>query len=187
MFTITPRSPLSVGAPAAMAPAARRITLKVPTRLMRIVFSKSSRGWGPFLPSTFSAVPIPAALTTPCRPEKRSVAAATAFVTSGSLVTSVRTKCALGPSSPASFWPASAFTSRITTLPPAPASMRAVAPPRPEAPPVTRKVLPSMRMAAGSVHEELETPHERLLELAPVHQEVERDAFQPETGWPRVS
>ena len=147
MFTITPRSPVSVGSPAAIAAAARRITLNVPTRLMRIVFSNSSRGCGPVLPRTFSATPIPAALTAPWMPPKRSVAAARAPFTSASLVTSVRTKRALAPRSFAARAPASAFTSRIATLPPAPMNARAAAPPSPEAPPVTRNVLPSMRMS----------------------------------------
>ena len=56
-----------------MAAAASRMTLKVPTRLMRRVRSKSSRGWGPLLPSTFSAVPMPAAFTAPCTPPKASL------------------------------------------------------------------------------------------------------------------
>ena len=108
---------------------------------------------------------MPAALTAPWMPPKHSVAAARARLTSASLVTSVRTKWAFAPSSFAATAPVSAFTSRITTLPPAPTNARAAAPPSPEAPPVTRNVLPSMRMGLlrvwTSVHEELQAPHER--------------------------
>ena len=67
---ITPRSPLGSGVFCAIAAAASRMTLNVPTRLTRIVFSNRSSGCGPFFPSTFAAGPMPAALTTPCSPPK---------------------------------------------------------------------------------------------------------------------
>ena len=65
VLMMTPRSPASSGAFSVITAAASRITLNVPTRLTRIVFSNRSSGCGPFLPSTFAAGPMPAALTTP--------------------------------------------------------------------------------------------------------------------------
>ena len=44
VLTITPRSPLSAGAFWEITAAARRITLNVPTALMRSVFSNRSSG-----------------------------------------------------------------------------------------------------------------------------------------------
>ena len=68
-------------------------------------------------------------------------AAATTALPSASMVTSHSTKRALAPSSRASAAPLSACTSAITTLPPLATIMREVAPPRPDAPPVTMNVL----------------------------------------------
>ena len=60
---MTPRSPSAPGASLAMAAAARRIILKVPTRLMLMVFAKDSRRCGPSRPTTFSEGAMPAQLT----------------------------------------------------------------------------------------------------------------------------
>src|SRR5690606_19767701 len=99
---------------------------------------KLSRRCGPSLPTTFSPGATPAQHTRPCRPPKPFTAASTAACVDTSSVTSVRTKQAAAPSSAASALPASSLRSAITTLPPPSTTMRAVAAPRPEAPPVTR-------------------------------------------------
>src|SRR5688572_63673 len=137
VFTITPRSPLAKAGCVLMRVAASRITLKLPTRLMRTARSKLARTWGPFLPTTRSPGAMPAQLTTPCTPPKALAHRSTAASVCASSVTSVRRKRARAPSSWATAAPAS-FTSAISTLPPACASMRAVAAPSPEPPPATR-------------------------------------------------
>jgi len=73
--------------------------------------------------------------------------AATAAFALVSSATSVRTKRALAPSSVASSLPCLSLKSAMTTLPPASTSMRAVAAPNPDAPPVTMNVLPSICMS----------------------------------------
>jgi hypothetical protein len=57
--------PLLVGLVPTIAAAASRITLKVPTRFTWITFVNESSGWGPSLPTAFSAMATPAQLTTP--------------------------------------------------------------------------------------------------------------------------
>src|SRR4029077_17810375 len=56
-------------------------------------------------------------------------------------------KRALAPSSAARSLPCLSLKSAMTTLPPASTSMRAVAAPNPDAPPVTMNVLPSIRIS----------------------------------------
>ena len=54
MLTQTPRSPSSSGSLASIAAAAKRSTLNVPIRLIRITVSNGSSWWGPRLPAIFS-------------------------------------------------------------------------------------------------------------------------------------
>ena len=69
---------------------------------------------------------------------KGATSVASAVVTGGSAVTVAATTGTTASSSPRS---ASSSTSAMTTLPPASVSMRAVAAPRPDAPPVTMNTL----------------------------------------------
>ncbi len=78
VLTMTPRSPSSPGASFAMAAAARRIMLKVPTRLMLMALAKVSRRCGPSRPTTFSEGAMPAQLTSACRWPKALSARSTA-------------------------------------------------------------------------------------------------------------
>ncbi|MNT35739.1 hypothetical protein D3C72_1717780 [compost metagenome] len=135
---ITPRSPSLSGVFCTIAAAARRIMLKVPIRLMRMVLSKASSGCGPFLPTVLLAVAMPAQLMMPDRRPSAWAAATTAWP-SASEVTSQRTNWPF--SSVARAWPACSLRSAMTTLAPASASILAVPAPRPEAPPVTMKTL----------------------------------------------
>src|SRR6185312_14597224 len=72
------------------------------------------------------------------------VAASTACLASASRLTSHLTNTP--PSSVASALPASSFRSAIATLPPCSANRRAVAAPRPDAPPVIKNALPRISM-----------------------------------------
>ncbi len=92
VLTITPRSPSSPGSSFAIAAAAKRIMLKVPTRLMFTAFANVSRRCGPSRPTTFSEGAMPAQFTRPCRWPKAWSARSTAALPSFSLVTSVRAK-----------------------------------------------------------------------------------------------
>ena len=64
---MTPRSPLAVGAAVLMTADARRMTLNVPPRLTWMTRMNASSACGPFLPSTFSARTMPAALIDPAQ------------------------------------------------------------------------------------------------------------------------
>src|SRR5438874_3430770 len=75
----------------------------------------------------------------PCNIPNALCAAATAALALASSVTSVRTKRVAAPNSAESALPCASLTSASTTLAPPSTSMRAVAAPRPEAPPVTIK------------------------------------------------
>ena len=141
----TPRSPSASGSLASMAAAARRSTLNVPIRFTRTTASKGSNACGPRLPAVFSAHPMPAQQTAIRRPS----AACTAASTSSAFVTSQATKRA--PSSAASASPRSALRSAIVSSAPAARRRRAVAAPRPEAPPATSARDPSMRMGADPI------------------------------------
>src|SRR5664279_3316123 len=135
VMTITPRSP-SIGWFSSIAAAARRTTLKVPTRLMSMTSWKSSRAIGPSLPTTRPGVPTPAQVTT-IRRSPSSVAAAIAACTWVWLRTSAAQKRARSPSSVARASPGEDGRSTMTTAAPPSCSRRVVASPRPEAPPVT--------------------------------------------------
>src|SRR5215218_963676 len=145
---MTPRSPSSSGSFSANLTAARRMTLKVPTRFISTVFVKSPKSWTPFLPTSLAAGPIPAQFTTPFREPKVSTTESSASCTLPSSVTSVQTNFAPLPISEAICSPASSLTSARTTFAPFSARSRAVAAPRPEPPPVTKKVLSSKRKAS---------------------------------------
>src|SRR5688572_24869784 len=138
VLTITPRSPPAKGGCTLILAAARRITLNVPVRLMRTARSNVASAWGPVFPTTRSPGATPAQLIAPWMAPKAEAQSSTAAWTWASSVTSVFTKRA---SAPAADQPAASFKSAMTTLPPASASMRAVAAPRPEPPPATRNTL----------------------------------------------
>src|SRR5919199_530238 len=144
---ITPRSPAAFGSPRAMAAAASRMTLNVPIRFTLMTRTKSASGCGPLRPSVRWATPMPAQLIAPCSPPNASSAWSTACCTLASSVTSVRAKRTLSPSCEANCSPAAALTSATTTRAPPALKRRAQAAPRPEAPPLIKKVRPSSCMA----------------------------------------
>src|SRR5262245_49774012 len=84
---------------------------------------------------------MPAQLTSPSTRLYSASAAATAAFALASSVTSVRTNLALGPSSFASACPTASFKSAMMAFPPPAITIRTVAAPHPEAPPVTMNVL----------------------------------------------
>src|SRR5471030_1000201 len=136
---ITPRSPSASASVSAMAAAARRSMLKLPIKLTLITWLKLAKACGPVLPRIFSPRTMPAQFTRPCRPPKAFTVAATAASAAASLLMSATTLCA--PRRSAWAATASAFMSTSITLAPAATSISAVAAPRPDAPPVTRKTL----------------------------------------------
>jgi hypothetical protein len=91
--------------------------------------------------------PRPAQCTS-ARNRPRSTATSTAALTSASSVTSAAANRAASPISAATAAPPLLGRSTIVTDAPISASRRAVAPPRPEAPPVTRAEIPLIRMRA---------------------------------------
>ncbi len=117
---------------------ASRSTLKVPIRFTLITLWKISRSWGPCLPAVRWAQPIPAQQT-----EIRSPPSAPAGGVDRRLDrlglhhVALDEARASSPSSEASASPFSAFRSAITTEAPRSCRARAVAAPRPEAPPAT--------------------------------------------------
>src|SRR5919109_651255 len=155
VITIAPRSPSAPAPPAAMAAAASRRTLKVPIKFTRTTVSNGWSAAGPSLPTVRSAQPIPAQETASLSPP----AASTAALTCSSLVTSALTKAA--SSSDASAAPRSSFRSAIVTRAPRATSSRAVASPRPEAPPATSAPTPSSCMEAGSLKRRRESQPEQ--------------------------
>src|SRR5512143_3052989 len=94
---------------------------------------------------------MPAQLTSPCTAPNASSAAATVVCALASSVTSVRTKRTLAPSACANALPSASLRSARTALPPPATTIRAVASPSPEAPPVTMKVLPCNCIAVLSL------------------------------------
>src|SRR6185312_14819368 len=148
VLTMTPRSPSPFAIFFAIACAVRRIRLNVPTRLMLTARRKLARACGPSLPTTRSPWTMPAQLTSTCTAPNASSAACTHDCALASSVTSVCTKRAAPAISCARALPASSLTSAMTTRPPPSTAMRAVAAPRPDAPPVTMYVLPRNCMAA---------------------------------------
>src|ERR1700684_4535379 len=143
VITTAPRWPSPSGSCFAIAAAASRSTLYVPTRYRSIVLvNPPSVAGEPSFCTTFSAMPQPPCATTANRKGASRSASSIAASTLASSVTSVCTYLALGPSSSASLAARSAETSPMTTDAPAPMSLRTVASPSPPAPPVTRTELP---------------------------------------------
>ena len=97
------------------------------------------------------AQPIPAQQTEMRSPPGASAAASTAACTGSGSITFTSMKAAFSPSSEASASPFSAFRSAITTEAPRSCSARTVAAPRPEAPPATSALAPSIFIAGGSL------------------------------------
>ncbi|SKW39763.1 Uncharacterised protein [Mycobacteroides abscessus subsp. abscessus] len=146
---MAPRSPnSSTGSSWLIAVAASRIRLNDPIKLMPMTLEKMSsecaEAYWPSLPMVRPGQPTPAQLMR-TRTGPSSLAASTAAIPSASLVTSVCTKAP--PSSLARASPFSSWTSAMTTLAPCAASRRAVAAPRPEAPPVTIADTPLISMS----------------------------------------
>src|SRR5690348_5939707 len=114
-------------------------------RLTWITRLKASSGNGPSLPAVRAALPMPAQLTTiRGGPSVRASAASSAASTSSGLVTSPGENAARSPSSLATAVPFDLGRSMRTTDAPAPCSLRTVASPRPDAPPVTRATFPEI-------------------------------------------
>ena len=138
----TPRWPdSSTVSVLAIASAARRITLKVPSRLTVMTVRNSSRSCGPFLDRMRPAQPTPAQLTTMRSGTPESTIWSIAAWTSSPLVTSVGMRVTpAGTLSPARSmdW----ARSSPKTVAPASAKRLAVAAPRPEAAPVTSAAVP---------------------------------------------
>ena len=109
---------------------------------------KTFRSCGPFLDSTRPAVPMPAQLTTTRSGSPVDVAASTAVATWSGSVTSAPTYSTLSSFSASST--AEGRSIPITRAPPA-ASLRTVAPPRPEAPPVTIAATSVVSMGAQAI------------------------------------
>ena len=145
--TVTPLA-VGVGVPFAIASAAIRVMLNDPTRLMLTARAKLTSACRPSLPTTF-ALTMPAQLTRPCSRHSRQRRRHGLRARPVDDV-SARNR-ARSPSSAASALPAASLRSLITTLPPPATTMRAVAAPSPDAPPVTRNVLPSSCIAPASV------------------------------------
>src|SRR3954453_2003801 len=146
-MTTAPRSPPASGSFCAIAAADSRSTLKVPIRFTRMTVSNGWGCWGPFLPTVRSAQPMPAHETAKRIAPNASTARSTAARTSSSFVTSALKPTP--PSSPASACAFSPSRSAIATRAPFSVSSRAVAAPRPDAPPATSAPIPSSSMAAG--------------------------------------
>jgi hypothetical protein len=144
-----PRSPSSSGSFCDIAWQARRRTLKVPIRFTLITLWKISRSCGPCFEAVRCAQPMPAQQTEMRRPPSASAAASTAACTGSGSITF--TSMNRPSSSEASASPFSTLRSAITTLAPRSCSARAVAAPRPEAPPATSALAPSILMRRGRV------------------------------------
>src|SRR4051794_14544774 len=154
VFTTTPRSPSSPGSVCAIAAAASRRTLKVPTRLTVTTLTNAPRSCGSALrPTVRCAQPMPAQLIAMRSGRSLPVASATASATDASSVTSVRTNVVCPPSSSASAFPRSSCRSRMVTAAPRATRARVVALPRPEAPPETTALTSKLFMPGRlSVH-----------------------------------
>src|ERR1022692_2948039 len=139
---ITPRSPSASAASVfAMAAAAIRIRLNVPIRLTSMTLRKIARSCGvPSRPTVRAAQPIPAQFTATRSGGPSATAASTAAWTGPSFTTSVRMK--RPPMAVASAVPRCSLRSATSTAAPAAASSRAVASPRPLAPPETIAAVP---------------------------------------------
>src|SRR6202044_2079277 len=144
-----PRSPSCSGSRFCIAAPARRSALNVPIRLMAMTRSKSASGIGPSRPTIRFAGPMPAQLIRMRGVPWSAADLANAASVSAALVTSQVTAMPL--MSIATSAAAFALTSKIATLAPASASMRAVAAPSPDAPPVTIAACPRMSMVGSLV------------------------------------
>src|ERR1700722_17826128 len=144
-----PRSPSCSGSRFCMAAPARRSALNVPIKLIAMTRSKSASGIGPSRPTMRLAGPMPAQLIRMRGVPWSAAALANAASVAAALVTSQVTAMPL--ISTATSAAAFALTSKIATLAPASASMRAVAAPSPEAPPVTIAACPRMSMMGSLV------------------------------------
>jgi hypothetical protein len=137
---MTPRSPSSPSGVLAIAAAAFVITLKVPITFSRWMNSNGARSCGvPSRLMTRPAQPVPAQLTA-MRSVPTSAAWSTARWQSSGSVTSPAANSP--PISTATDLAPSSLRSKTTTFAPRAASARAVAAPRPEAPPVMMAELP---------------------------------------------
>src|SRR5580692_2415906 len=144
-----PRSPSCSGSRFCIAAPPSRNALNVPIRLMAMTRSKSASGIGPSRPTMRLAGPIPAQLIRMRGVPWSAAALAKAASVAAALVTSQVTAMPL--MSIATSAAAFALTSKIATLAPASASMRAVAAPSPDAPPVTIAACPRMSMVGSFV------------------------------------
>jgi len=120
-----------------MASAAKRHTLKLPTRLMSMVRWKSAKGCAPSRPTVLDAMAMPAQFTAAVIAPNSDSAKSRAVSTLSPLVTSVSANRAASPNSATKAAPRAASRSSKTTRPPASTIARAEAAPRPEAPPLT--------------------------------------------------
>src|SRR5215470_5771520 len=137
---MTPRSPSSSGSAWLIGQLANRMTLKVPIRLTWITWVNMARSCGPDLEMVRPARPMPAQFTTTRGAPSLSVTDLTEASVLGPSATLVFRYSP--PISLAFFSPSSSCTSKIATLAPAAASAEAVAPPNPDAPPVTMAACP---------------------------------------------
>src|SRR5690606_37172209 len=158
-----------------MAAAASRIMLKLPIRLIWMTFVKRSSGWGPSLPTVLHGGPMPAQLTSPIS-SPISSAAATAAWASATAVTLQRTKRAGPPSWLANSAPSCWLTSAISTLPPSATIRSAVAPPSPDAPPVTMTTLPFTSIRSASVQDAHQGNQKQRHDVDDLDQRVHRGA-----------
>src|ERR1700685_4663867 len=142
-----PRSPSCSGSRFCIAAPARRSALNVPIRLMPMTRSKAASGIGPSRPTMRVAGPMPAQLIRMRGVPWSAAALANAASVAAALVTSH--VIAMPLMSIATSAAAFALTSKIATLAPASANMRAVAAPSPEAPPVTIAACPRMSMVGS--------------------------------------
>jgi hypothetical protein len=140
VFTIAPRSPVSVGSSVAIPAALFTMQRKVPT-----VFSPSTHSKSATLKGTISLVSLLRPMVLPPRPPPAQLtrirswpfaarALAKPASTEASSMTSTSQKVA--PISLAMASPVAGFLSNSATFAPSSRSARAVAAPRPEAPPV---------------------------------------------------
>ncbi len=152
---------------------ARRIVLKVPTRLISTARLNSERGMGPFFVRALPATPTPAQLMSALMPPKASTTRSSARRVLSSPVTSASAKITFSPSSEASFSPRAAWRSRMATRAPSPERSRTQASPSPEAPPVitAKQSLVFTGFRSFCVSETVCTKRNL---LDPVHQEEER-------------
>src|SRR5580698_3657784 len=104
---------------------------------------------------------MPAQLTTiRGTPPARAPAASSAASTSAGLVTSPAENMTRGPRAAATAAPSEPGRSRMTTDAPASCRADAAASPRPDAPPVTRAMLPAMSIRASTLFNEVSGLHE---------------------------